>query len=211
MQLTLYVDGYYCNQFDAVCMTALEEKAVPYSTSVALLRDGMGVPPALSSRTGHLSRVPTLQHGDFWLTESLAIVEYLDQAFPSPAYPALFPADPRARARAMQAMAFIRSDIQSVRQERYWAATIYRLPVEPLSREAEFEIEKLFKLVVMLSAAGCFAEWNISHADLAFTLYRLARTGIPLPEPSQRLLDANLIRPSVRAYIDHARPPNPPP
>jgi hypothetical protein len=40
---------------------------------------------------------------------------------------------------------------------------------------------------------------------------RLANSGHAISPPAQRLLDANLARPSVRGYLDHARPPNPPP
>src|SRR5262245_37520317 len=122
--ITLYVDGYFVNQWDGVCIVALEEKSLPYSTARAILRDGGGVPPALTERTG-IARVPALQDGDFWLTESLAIVEYLEEAFPPPAYTPLFPADLRARARARQAMTFVRTSIVDLRIERPWWARVY--------------------------------------------------------------------------------------
>ena len=46
--------------------------------------------------------VPLLKHGDAVLTQSLAIVEYLDETYPAPA---LLPADPLGRAR-VRALAY---------------------------------------------------------------------------------------------------------
>ena len=208
--IALYVDGYFVNQWDASCIAALEEKGLPYSTARALLRDGGGVPAALTDRTG-IARVPAMQHGDFWLTESTAIIEYLEETFPPPHYPRLLPAEPRARARARQLMSFVRYDTNVMRDERSWWMCVYPVQVPPLSPAAEREARQLIELTVRLAASGELAEWNIAHADLALVLYRLARTDHPLPPAVQQFLEANLARPSIRAYLDHPRPPNPPP
>jgi glutathione S-transferase len=205
--ITLYVDGYFVNQWDGTCIVALEEKQLPYSTARALLRDGGGVTPALVGRT-NIARVPALQHGDMWLTESSAIVEYLEETFPDRP---LFPANPVARAKTRQLMAFLRSDLFALRTERSWWFCVYpERPLPPLSRDAQRDARELVDLVVRLSAAGELAEWNIAHADLAFTLLRLARTNYPLPEAAQQFIDASLARPSLRVYIEHPRPPFPP-
>jgi glutathione S-transferase len=211
--LTLYVDGYFVNQWDGSCVAALEEKQLAYSTARALLRDGGGVAPALVGRT-NLARVPALQHGDVWLTESNAIIEYLEETFPAPAYPPLFPADPHARAKARQWMAFVRADLWALRTERSWWMCVYpEAQPRPMSREAEREARDLVHLVERLAIAGELdpAHWNIAHADLALTLLRLARTSYPLPEAVSAFVEAAIARPSLRAYIDHPRPPFRPP
>ena len=105
-------------------MVALEEKQVAYSTARALLRDGGGVPPALLTHT-NIGRVPAFQHGDLWLTESSAIIEYLEETFPAPSYPRLLPADPYARAKARQWMSFVRSDLFALRTELSWWTCVY--------------------------------------------------------------------------------------
>ncbi len=166
------------------------------------------MPQALKVQT-KIARVPALQHGDFWLTESLAIIEYLEDVFPSPSYPRLLPADPRARARARQIMAFVRFDVVAMRNERSWWRCVYPEQAPPLSPQGERDARELVELATHFASE--LGDWCIAHADLALTLYRLARTGYPLPAAAQRLLDASLIRPSVRAYLDHPRPPNPPP
>jgi glutathione S-transferase len=208
--LVLYGDGFFASPFDACCYVALEEKQLPFVVGRAILRDGGGVPPLLGSRTG-IPRVPALQHGDFWLTESIAIAEYLEQVFPPPAYSRLFPDEPRARARARQVMAWVRFDLRALRAERPWWMTLYPASPGPLSSAAERDAHELFDLVAHLDAGGDLAVWNLSHLDLALSLARLRAGDLALPVAARRLLDANLARPSVRGYIDHPRPPNPPP
>jgi len=212
-QLTLFVDGFFTNPWDAICFVALAEKRLEFTTARALLRDGQPLPAALRAETA-IARIPALRHGEYWLTESLAIVEYLEDAFPPPEFARLLPGEPQARARARQIMAWLRFDQRTLRLERPWQLSIYPpLPEEimPLSPEAQREVAELLDLVARLAAAGDLAVWNIAHADLAFALWRISRLGHPLPPAAQQLLDHNTDRPSVRAYLEHARPPNPPP
>ena len=209
MQVVLYVDGFFTNQWDGACLIALEEKGVPYTTARALLRDGGGVPPELPRRTG-IPRIPTLSHGEFWISESHAIVEYLEEAFPPPEYPALFPRDPESRARTRQQMAFARSALWALREERSFWMCLYPASPPPLSPAAEADIRELLAFVQHVVDRGELASWTIGHADLALCLLRLDRTGYELPPSAARLLDASLARRSVRAFLEHARPPHPP-
>jgi len=211
--ITLYIDGYFVNQWDASCVVALEEKRIAYSTARALLRDGGGVPPALLEHT-NIGRVPALQHGDVWLTESSAIIEYLEEMFPPPSYPRLLPADPYARAKARQWMSFVRSDLLALRTERSWWMCVYPSPhAKPMSRDAERDSRELVGLVDRLATSGELdpAHWNMAHADLALTLLRLTNTSFAIPDAVRAFLDAAVKRPSMRAYIEHPRPPFRPP
>jgi glutathione S-transferase len=67
------------------------------------------------------NRVPVLQHGDFWLYETSAIVQYVDEAF---AGPGLQPTDPRDRAKMHQWISNLNS--------YYYPYFIYRLTHETL-------------------------------------------------------------------------------
>jgi len=215
-QLTLYVDGYFTSVWDATCFVALTEKQLEFTTARALLRDGQGAPARLREQTA-IARIPALQHGDFLLTESMAIVEYLEDAFPPPDHARLLPAAPEPRARARQIMAWLRFDSRALRAERPWQLSVYPAaidpadPLPPLSPEAERDVGELLDLVARMTAAGEFHEWNIAHADLALALWRIARCGHALPPVAQQLLELTTARPSIRAYLDHPRPPNPPP
>jgi glutathione S-transferase len=81
--------------FGRAVFATLEEKGADY----ALQRVAMRTPDHLALHP--FARVPILQHGDFRLYETQAILRYLDRALPAPS---LTPADPRAAARMDQLM-----------------------------------------------------------------------------------------------------------
>jgi glutathione S-transferase len=205
--LTLYVDGYFANPYDATCYVALVEKQLEFSIARALLRDGGGVPAGLQAQTG-VGRVPALRHGDFFLTESIAIAEYLEDVFPPPGHAALYPADARARARARQIAAFVRFDLRALREERPWTGVLWPAARRPLSAAAERDARELVDLA-RLARLGIASPWSIAHVDLALALSRLDDASIP--EDVRAFMAATLSRPSVRGYLDHPRPPHPPP
>src|SRR5262249_19156000 len=153
-----------------------------------------GVPPALAAHT-KIGRVPAFQHGDVWLTESSAIIEYLEETFPPPSYPRLLPADPHARAKARQWMSFVRSDLVELRNERSWWMSVSPAPQpKQLSRGAERDARELVGVVERLIAADELdpAQWNMAHADLALTLMRLVPVAYPMPDTVKAFLDTAL-------------------
>src|SRR6185503_20622514 len=91
-RLVLHADTAWISPYVFSCFVALHEKVLPFETAGLSLEDGEHHLPGFRDRalTG---RVPALQHGDFWLAESSAIVEYLDEAFPD--RPKMLPEDPR--------------------------------------------------------------------------------------------------------------------
>jgi glutathione S-transferase len=66
-----------------------------------MVTEGSGLSAAHKEKSV-TARVPGLVHGEFWLAELLAIVEYLEETFPPPEWPRLLPADAQRRARARQ-------------------------------------------------------------------------------------------------------------
>jgi glutathione S-transferase len=84
--------------FGRSVLATLEEKAASYR--VAAVAPGTAkVEPHISRHP--FGRVPVLEHGDFVLYETQAILRYIDRVMPSPS---LTPADVRAAARMDQAM-----------------------------------------------------------------------------------------------------------
>ncbi len=203
--ITVYVDGFFVSPLDASVLIALEEKQLEYQTARALLRDGQGVPPSLAAQIT-IARVPAIQHGDFFLTESLAIIDYLEELAPTPP---LFPATARMRARCKQVMAFLRFDILALRYERQWWTVVYPAPGIPaLSERAARDADELIGIAsTFIPQLG---EFSIAHADLALALLRLASNGHPMPDALTTFIAATTARPSVRSYLHHPRPPNPP-
>ena len=105
--MILYVDARYCSPYAMSAFVALQEKnagfqlqAVDLAASENNLAD--------YARQSLTQRVPMLVDGDFRLSESSAIVEYLHEKLPGAP---LLPADLRARARARQVQAWLRSDL----------------------------------------------------------------------------------------------------
>jgi glutathione S-transferase len=79
-------------------LATLEEKQVPWR--IAPLMPGQLREPTHLSRNA-FGRMPVLEHGDFQLYETQAVVRYIDRIWPRPA---LTPTDPRRAARMDQAM-----------------------------------------------------------------------------------------------------------
>src|ERR1700687_2235927 len=94
--LALYIDAFYISPYAFSAFVALREKGLPFATRVVPLQDKAQQRPDL--RDGSLTaRVPALEHAGFCLAESSAIDEYLEDVFPAPAYPALYPRHVRQR------------------------------------------------------------------------------------------------------------------
>ena len=79
-------------------LIALEEKRAPYRL-VAVAPKALRSPEHLARHP--FGRIPVLEHGDFRLYETQAILRYIDRALPGPL---LTPPDPRAAARMDQLM-----------------------------------------------------------------------------------------------------------
>jgi glutathione S-transferase len=208
--LTLFVDAYWCSPFDFSCFVALREKRLEFNTTRAILRSGMGFPRNYRDRT-LVARVPALAHGDFWLSESLAVVEYLEEAFPPPAWPALFPGSLRERARARQILSFVRSELGELRRERTsWRVVYPSGPLPPLGPAARSEVDELLHVTSRLLASGELRQWPVVSAEVTFAILRLVRTGETVPAEIAAFVDEVCARPSVREYLEHERPPHPP-
>jgi glutathione S-transferase len=84
--------------FGRSVLVTLEEKTAPYRL-VPVAPGSLCSPQHLSRHP--FGRVPVLEHGDFRLYETQAILRYLDRVLPRPA---LTPAEPRSAARMDQLM-----------------------------------------------------------------------------------------------------------
>ncbi len=198
------------------CFVGLTEKRLPFEMRTVNLDQGAHRSPAYVDLS-FTARVPTLVDGDFSLSESSAIVEYLEEKWPAPAHPALLPRDLRDRARARQIMAWVRSDLGAIREERSAEYVFYphdRLPPHaPLSASARRAVDKLVSFagrVVPADGGPLFGAWSIADTDLAMMLQRLVKTDHPLPEPLRAFAQREWQRPSVAAFVSAARPPHRP-
>lgn len=113
-QVTLYT--YFRSSCSARLRIALHLKDIPFDpVFVNLLRDEQSAPAHKAINPS--GTVPTLvvsrPQGPVTITQSLAALEYLDEAFPSKG-PALLPSDPETRAVVRTLASIIACDIQPV-------------------------------------------------------------------------------------------------
>jgi maleylacetoacetate isomerase len=108
--LSLELYTYWRSSASYRVRIALNLKSLPYVThGVNLMREGGEQWSAAYREVNPQSRVPTLVHDGLRFTQSLAIIEYLDETFPDHR---LIPRDPVDRARVRKLSQIIACDIQ---------------------------------------------------------------------------------------------------
>jgi len=204
--LTLYVDTHWISPYAMSAFVALEEKGLPYTVKeVSLPRQEHRAP----EYRAHTGRIPALQHGDFWLAESQAIVEYLAETFPFPKHPRLFPEDLKERGICREVMSWVRSDLMPIREERSTATVWYETTTKPLSQAGQTAVARLLAACDCLITEGrstLFAQWCIADADLSMMLHRLNANADPLPPKVKTYVEANWARPSIQKWSERTRP-----
>jgi glutathione S-transferase len=204
--MLLYVDSNLASPYALVAFVSLLEKGLAFDLEPLEIFAKAHQERNFIS-TSITSRVPTLLHDKFALSESSAICEYLDESF---AGTRLYPADLRDRARARQVQAWVRSDLMPIREERPTFVVFCGARRPALSAQGVEATQKLFGAALQLldgRTEGLFDQWSIADVDLAMMLQRLVAHGDPVP---QRLVDYahhQWRRPSVQRWINHSRPP----
>lgn len=203
--LTLYAESTWMSPWAFHALVALEEKNLSYKLEVVPLP----IPPAQRDELAAkalIGKVPILVHGDAWISESLAISEYLAESFRAPDHPRLFPADLVERARARQIMSMLRTSLFALREARPTSGVFGRPNTQPMNDKAAAEAAELVRVasaVVKPGAKSMFAEWCIADADLALALMRLVSSDDPLPQHLTDYAVATWERRSVARFIAH--------
>ncbi len=201
--LVLYADTGFVSPWVFHALVALEEKRLPYRLETVPLPIPAAQRAAFQAR-GILGTVPMLVHGELWVTESLAISEYLAERFPVPDHPRLFPADLGERARARQVMSMIRTSLFALRTDRPTSSVFGRPVSAPLGAQAAADAGELVRVATALITPGAtslFATWCIADVDLGLALMRLVANGDPVPAHVHAYATAQFQRRSVRAYL----------
>ena len=207
MSFELYVDSLFTSPYALSAFVALTEKGLPFSVRTVDLGSGEQKLAPFADRA-LTARVPALVEGDFVLTESSAITEYLDERFPPPEYIALYPQDRRQRALARQLQAWVRSDLVPVRVERDTETVFFKKPCAPLSETAQQAAAKLVHVAerFVQGPQHLFGDWSIADTDLAIMLSRLVRNGDEVPARLREYVDYQWQRPSVQAWLARHQP-----
>ena len=204
--LRLYVDALFTSPYAMSVFVALREKGLAFDT-VTLDLDAAQHQTVDFAKLSLTQRVPTLAEGDFALSESSAITEYLEERYPTMP---IYPADPQQRAKARQVQAWLRSDLLAIRQERSTRVVFYGEKMPPLSPTAEWAAAKLIwaaQALLVGNPTHLFGEWSIADVDLAVMLNRLILNGDSVPTELVAYAQHQWQRPSVQAWVNLARPP----
>jgi glutathione S-transferase len=106
-------------------------------------------------------------------------------------------------------MAWLRSDLAALRDERSTVTMFYRFRLKPLGVAAAREADKLVRVAEQLiprADGPLFGAWHLIDSELAFMLHRLILNGHDLPDRVLRWAQTEWQRPSVQAFVTHARP-----
>ncbi|BAY17848.1 hypothetical protein NIES21_36900 [Anabaenopsis circularis NIES-21] len=204
--ILLYVDIQYISPYALSAFVSLHEKGLLFDIQTIDLAAKAQHEPGFATKS-LTSRVPTLIHDGFSLSESSAIAEYIDEVFPGTP---LYPAEPQNRARARQVQAWLRSDLTPIKQERPTEVIFYGTTKPPLSKKAQTAAEKLFfaaELLLSANTKNLFGQWSIADVDLALILHRLILNSDPVPENLITYAKHQWQRPSVQLWVNQQRQP----
>lgn len=211
--MILVGNSMWTSPYVLACFVAMREKGLAFEMQTIALHQGAQREASYATQS-LTARVPLFIDGGFALSESSAIIEYLEEAYPAPAHAPLLPAALHTRARARQIMAWLRSDLLPIREERSSEYVFYPHaalePFAPLSPAALSAVSKLLGAAEQLipsDSGPMFGAWCSADTDLAMMLQRLLKTGHALPDKVRRYAELQWQRPAVREFAEHVRPP----
>jgi len=168
---------------------------------IPLYRDGSKEQILAHSPAG---KVPVLKHGDLTVWESLAICEYLAEAFPAAK---LWPADPAVRAVARSVATEMHGGFQALRQNLPMDVTRRHAGGERIARAAS-DIERVMAIwrdcrkrfgEARANGQGSFlfGQFTIADAMYAPVVTRFRTYGVTLDAVCQAYADAVLALPAM--------------
>ena len=205
--IILYTNRECSSPYVLSVYATLVEKGLPFELKSIDLGTQENLEPEYQ-RISLTSRVPTLVHGEFSLSESSAIVEYLEDAFALPDFPSVYPGGIQERARARQIQAWVRSDLGVLREERQTTVIYGERNPEALSSVGQRAAAKLLSVAdTLIDAQGnnLFGSWSIADVDFSVMLNRLCANGDPVPEKIRKYVDRQSDRPCVKSWWALAR------
>jgi len=182
---------------------ALKAAGAPFQETLVELR----TPDSKASFLKHspAGKVPVLKVDGFAVWDSLAICEYVAEAFPAAK---LWPADPLARARARSVSAEMHSGFTPLRQAMSMDVRA-RHPTPAMTPELAADIKRIQEMWnecrrdFGAKAGGpyLFGAFTIADAMYAPVATRFVTYGVALDAVSQSYVDAILAMPAMKEWI----------
>lgn len=150
--------------------------------------------------------VPCLYDGDFAVWDSLAIAEFLAER-----HPGLWPADPRARARARSISAEMHSGFAALRTAMPMNVK-FRLKGKPAAPAVQREIDRVSAIWSETretfggeTSPYLFGDFSVADALYAPVVWRFVTYNVPLEGAAAAYRDCMLDHPAMLAWAEAAR------
>ncbi len=163
-------------------------------------------------------KVPVLHHAERVVPDSLAILEYVEETFPPPEHPALWPSDAGERADARWLAAAMHSGFTELRKGMSFNLCFVPEPpaAPPEALEEAAEMLRLWEEALRRRKGGgpyLFGPFGGADVMYAPAVVRLRAFRVPSSSTTRAAayMGAVLEHPSVRRWLDAARalPPAP--
>lgn len=203
--MRLFVDSKFVSPYALSAFVALRVKGLDVELDTINLATRQNLDDDFF-QTSVTSRVPTLVDGNFSISESSAIAEYLEDLQPTPN---LYPQNIQDRAKARQVQAWLRSDLLALRQDRPTEVIFYKPTTEELTPAGKIAADKLIKTATLLLKDGkpnLFGSWSIADVDLALMLNRLIFNGDPVPSLLKQYAAQQWQHPAIQEWMAIKRP-----
>ncbi len=209
--LVLYVGEKNISSWSMRAFVALHLKGVPFEEKTIALREDKD--RARRQQVSPTGKVPVLHHGALVVPDSLAIIEYLEEAFPPPRHPALWPADRAARAQARWLSAAMHSGFMKLREGMSFNLCFLPEPPPPGAEALAEAAEMLsfWEQALLRKAPGAgaflFGPFGAVDAMYAPAIVRLKAFRVPTGAAPRgaAYMEAVLAHPAVKLWLDPAR------
>ena len=209
--LKLYTGEKNISSWSMRAWAALTHKGVPFEEVALPIRgDKDRARRRAVSPTG---KVPVLHHKGLAIPDSLAIIEYLEETFPPPQHPALWPREAAERAHARWLAAAMHSGFMGMREGMSFNTCF--LPQRPAAPPEAFadakEMLGLLEAALAAKPAGSgpylFGGFSAADAMYAPAAFRLLSYEVPAgPSPLAHAYIREVLKaPAVKPWMDAAR------
>ena len=176
--LLLFVGNRNVSSWSMRAWLALVEKGVSFDERLVDLRGNDAPQAAQLASLSPPARVPVLLHGGLCIYDSLAIMEYANEAF---AGPELMPGSPAGRAKARSLMAWMHAGFSALREDLSFESTFHpRRPAASERAVAEARVGLAAFEDALAHSGGPYLFGAVGLADLTFVplLRRLRAYGV---------------------------------
>jgi glutathione S-transferase len=186
-------------------------KGIPFEERTILLAADKD--RAKRRRVSPTGKLPVLHHAGLVIPDSLAIIEYLEEAFPAPRHPALWPAERAERARARWMAAAMHSGFMKIREGMSFNLCFLD-PVPEATAGARDEALEVLDLWESCLArperpSGAYLCGAFSGADVMFATLAVRLLAFRTPTDRHALargyMEALMANAAVAAWLDEAR------